>query len=237
MHKQVFPDLATLHQAAADLLIVAAQASLGARGRWVVALGGGTTPRPVYALLAAEPRRSQIDWSKVVVFWGDERCVPPDDPQSNYRMAYEALLKHVPIPEAQIYRIHGEDDPLHAASEYAATIRTVLDTPDAMPAFDTIILGIGADGHIASLFPGTLLLAEREALVTAGWVPQQNQHRVSLTLPLINATHGAMFIVAGDSKAPTVRRIAQGDQSLPATLVKPATPPLWMLDAAAAAEL
>jgi 6-phosphogluconolactonase len=187
--------------------------------------------------LAAEPRRSQIDWSKVVVFWGDERCVPPDDPQSNYRMAYEALLKHVPIPEAQIYRIHGEDDPLHAASDYAATIRTVLNAPDAMPAFDTIILGIGTDGHIASLFPGTLLLAEREALVAAGWVAQQDQHRVSLTLPLINAAQSAIFIVAGASKAAALRQIAQGDPHLPATLVKPAAPPLWMLDAAAAAEL
>ncbi len=236
---QIYADKAALMAAAADLLTIAAQHALSTRGRWTFALAGGSTPRGVYQLLATAPRRDAIDWSRTYVFWGDERCVPPTDAQSNYRMAMETLLSHVPIPEANVFRMQGEDEPQAAVAAYAQQLQQVFNLQaHERPVFDTILLGMGPDGHTASLFPNTALLAAEEPNVVVGWVPQQQQQRISLTLPVLNAARGVIFLVAGADKAPVVQAVLeQHDQQYPAARVQPAAGAQWLLDQAAASAL
>ncbi|MGH7536268.1 MAG: 6-phosphogluconolactonase, partial [Gemmatimonadales bacterium] len=160
----VLADPAALAQEAAERFAGIAAKALARAGRFTVALTGGSTPKRLYTLLAAEPYRSRLPWPETHVFWGDERCVPPDHPESNYRMAHDALLRHLPIPPAQIHRMHGEDpDPERAAAEYEQCLRTVF-APRAgtLPRFDLVLLGMGADGHTASLFPHTGALREQQ---------------------------------------------------------------------------
>ena len=182
----VYPDHLSFVDGAAAFIAGLAAESIAARGRFTIALSGGSTPRPIYARLAAADHAERIDWGKVHVFFSDERCVPPDDAASNYRMAREALLDHVPLPSANVHRMRGEEDPALAALAYEQDLQRLFRT-SAAPAFDLICLGMGDDGHTASLFPGTAALRERERWVVAQYVAVARAWRVTLTAALINA--------------------------------------------------
>jgi 6-phosphogluconolactonase len=212
------------------------------RGRCAVALSGGSTPKAVYRLLADEPRRSRAAWDQIDVFWGDERHVPPDHADSNYGMAADTLLSAVPVSPKKIHRIRGEiGDAALAAQEYETDIRTAFSEPVAMPRFDLMWLGMGGDGHTASLFPGTAALGERRRLCVENWVPALDAYRITVTLPLINASRVVIVVVSGADKAAMVRRVLDERVTaapLPAQLVQPTDGELcWMLDRAAASEL
>ncbi|HVB65085.1 MAG TPA: 6-phosphogluconolactonase [Nitrolancea sp.] len=208
-----------------------------------VALSGGSTPRALFKLLAADNCISKIDWQAVDVFWGDERTVSPDHPDSNYRMSYETLLSKVPVAEQRIHRMRGEIDPSVAAAEYEDILRQVfrLTSADALPQFDLILLGLGADGHTASLFPHTAALAVRDRLVVDNPVPQQQTTRLTLTAPVLLDAANVFFLVAGADKAPAVHRAIEGDwnpEETPSQLLRQARGKVtWMLDSAAAADL
>jgi len=219
---------------AAFIAELAAQAIAG-RGHFTIALSGGGTPRPIYARLAAD-YAGRIDWPKVHVFFGDERCVPPDDPRSNYRMAHEALLARVPLPPGNIHRIRGEDDPAQAALAYEQELQQVFRTP-AFPAFDLICLGMGVNGHAASLFPGAAALREKERRVVPQYVEVMAAWRVTFTAPTINAARHVAFLVQGAEKAETLWRVLEGPYQpdvLPAQLIQPGSGQLhWLVDAVA----
>lgn len=226
---------------AAETMAVRAAESIRERGRFVVALSGGSTPLSLFELLASPPFASKIDWRHVHICWGDERSVPPDDARSNYRMACDALLDHVPIPEAHIHRMRGEDVPERAAAAYEAELRALFDGSEAydeFPSLDLILLGLGTDGHTASLFPSGSALREQSRWVVADYVESVSMWRITLTLPLINASRYVLFLVAGAEKADVVQRILAAPgfaPSLPAALVVPARGLLrWILDGAAA---
>lgn len=243
----VLPDADGLADEAADRFVVAAALAIEARGRFVVALAGGETPRGAYQRLAAEPRRSRVAWSRVVVLWGDERCVPPDARGSNYRMVREALLDHVAVRQENVHRIHGEEDPATAAARYEATLRGVLGTPAGPPragagtGIDLVILGLGADGHTASLFPGSAASREQTRWAVAEYAPAVAMWRISLTTGVINAAADVTFIVSGSAKAEILARVrgpAPAGAALPAQLITPSDGRLrWLVDAAAAARL
>jgi 6-phosphogluconolactonase len=206
------------------------------RGRCAVALAGGSTPRGVYRLLADEPFRSRVPWDRIECFWGDERHVPPDHPDSNYRMAADTLLSKVPVSPRNIHRMPGETrDAAQAAREYEEELRASF---HGMPRFDLILLGLGADGHTASLFPGTPALAEHGRWCVATWVSRLSAYRLTLTFPVLNATRVVAFVVSGAEKAGIVRAVLRGAGDLPARRVQPMDGELWwMLDRAAAGEL
>ena len=190
-----------------------------AAGRFTIALSGGSTPRLLYQTLACDPYAAGMAWDRWCVFWSDERCLPPDHDESNYRMARETLLDRVCIPAQQIHRMRGEIEPEEAAEAYASV---VLDTS---PSFDLILLGIGEDGHTASLFPGTEALQERRKLVVANWAPRLQAYRITFTLPLINMAKNVAFLATDQSKAEVLRDVlepAQGEHTLPAAMVRPA---------------
>jgi 6-phosphogluconolactonase len=208
---------------------------------FAVALSGGSTPRSLFSLLAGPERAQHIGWSKVHVFWGDERTVPPDDPDSNYRMAREALLDRVALPSSNVHRIPAELEPTRAAEEYAHTLRDFFTRRTGAARFDLILLGMGADGHTASLFPGTAALDEHERWVVANYVEKLDTWRITLTLPVLNGAEHVAFLVAGAGKAETLKRVLQGPRQpreLPSQLIHPAQGTLvWLLDHAAAAQL
>jgi 6-phosphogluconolactonase len=237
---EVFPDKGALLQAAAELFMRLAREATDARGRFSVALSGGGTPRPLYELLATEPYAAQVDWGQVHVGWGDERCVPPDDERSNYRMARLALLDKVPIPAANIHRIKGELPPADAADDYERELRRLLGEGAPFGAFDLALLGLGDNGHTASLFPGTYSLRERSRWAVAQYVEVVTMWRVTLTAPLLSAAANVAFLAEGAAKAGVLRRVLEGPPDpdvLPAQLIRPAGGARWMVDAAAAAEL
>jgi len=230
---EVYPDAGSLVRAAAEHFAAQAAEATDARGRFLVALAGGATPRAAYALLASDDFALRVDWLRVYVFWGDERCVPPDHADSNYRMAREALLDHIPIPASNIHRIRGELPPEQAAVACEAELRAVL---GAEGRFDLILLGMGSDGHTASLFPGTKALEERGRWVAANFVEKLDAWRVTLTLPAINATRQVTFLVSGADKAGTLARVRAGDP-LPAGLVQPVEGELaWLVESDVALE-
>ena len=227
----IYPTRDLLMAGAADGLVAAAGQAIAERGRWRWVLAGGSTPEAVYRLLAQAPRREQIDWARVQVWWGDERCVPPDDHDSNFGMARRALLDHVAIPASNIHRMRGELPPAEAAQEYIAQMRAAFGNDGTWPSFDTILLGIGNDGHTASLFPASDILGRSDVAVAATWVAKLNAHRISLTYPTINAARDTIFLVAGADKAPIVQAILGGTgNEYPAAQVANAR---WLLDAAA----
>ena len=242
---EVFRTSEALAQAAAERFASSAAEAIRAGGRFVVALSGGSTPRSLYALLAKGAYATRIDWSRVQVFWGDERCVPPTSPMSNYRMAREALLDHVPVPDKNVHRIRGEDDPAAAAAAYERELREMFGTPDRSPmpglSFDLILLGLGEDGHTASLFPGLAAVRETERWVVAEYVARASMWRVTLTPVLINAAAEVVFLVTGREKAAILRRVLDGPYqpgALPAQVVAPRGGQLrWLVDGAAAANL
>lgn len=230
--------------AAAERFVAAADEATSARGGFRVALAGGSTPRTLYTLLASEGWRGRIAWSETHVCWGDERHVPPDHADSNYRMAEETLLTHVPVPMENIHRIKAEqEDADEVAAEYEETLRESFHTGTGeLPRFDLVLLGMGADGHTASLFPNTdALQAPRNRLAVAVWVERFTQNRITLTLPVLSNARCVMFLVAGEDKAETLRAVLEDEtagERFPAKLVRPAEGKLlWVVDKAAAGRL
>ncbi|GER82047.1 6-phosphogluconolactonase [Thermogemmatispora aurantia] len=237
----IYPDSESLSQEAARLVIRLAQEAIVTHGRFTLALAGGSTPRKLYSLLASDPYRGQIDWTRVDIFWSDERCVPPDHPESNYRMAYEVMLSKLPIPAANIHRMPAEQADRQAAAEsYAAELRRVFGTA-GVPVFDLIQLGMGPEGHTASLFPHQAALHERERLVLAVSVPKPPPERLTFTPPILQAARHILFLVTGSDKAEAVRAVLEDQGSpddYPARLVHAAAGEVaWLLDTAAAAAL
>lgn len=241
---RTFPTLSDVSRAAADEFIVQAQNGITARGVFHVALSGGSTPKGLFTLLAKGDTLPQtIPWSQIQIWWSDERHVPPDHPDSNYKMAYEILLARAPIPPENIHRVRAElPDASHAARAYEQELRAVFDlAPPAFPIFDLILLGMGPDAHTASLFPGTKALNETTRLVVPNWVGKFFTWRITFTAPLINSARTVMFLVAGGDKALPLKGVLEGPhepEQMPAQLIQPTDGKLiWLLDAQAAAQL
>lgn len=225
--------------AAARFVDIAANA-ISHNGRFSVALAGGSTPKRTYELLANKEHRDHVIWSKVHLFFGDERTVPPTHRDSNYRMASEALISKLPIPAQNVHRMLGEGDALANASLYEDDLQTFFE-PSPWPRFDLILLGMGDDGHTASLFPGTTALREHDAWVVANWVAKLNTYRITLTPPAINSAAHIVFLVTGASKSERVFEVLRGQpdtERLPSQLIQPVNGSLlWLLDKPAAARL
>lgn len=234
MNLHVFDDKKQLAEAAARDFAERAAEAIESSGRFAVALAGGSTPEATYKLLAAE-YADEIDWTKVHAFFGDERSVPPDDEDSNYRMVREALLDQVPI--GSVHRMKGELLPDDAAMQYEEELREFFGSLGKEPEFDLIQLGIGEDGHTASLFPNTPALEVTDRWVAQNPVPKLETVRTTLTLPVINAAKAVSFLVAGEGKAEALKEILEGDgdpRDYPSRLVQPAGELNWMVDRAAA---
>ena len=241
---KIVADAVQLAREAADEFLRLAQAAVREKDLFTVALSGGSTPKILYSLLAnEEPWRSNLPWEKIHFFWGDERHVPPSDPDSNYRMTYEAMLSKAPVPSSNVHRIKGEEpDAQKAAAEYERELRGFFHLPPhEFPAFELILLGIGPDGHTASLFPGTDALKERERLVVANWVEKFNAYRITLTLPVLNNAANIVFLVSGAEKAKVLRAVLQGEsgaEQFPAQMIRPVNGRLlWLVDETAASAL
>lgn len=241
----VLPDVARFADAAAGEVTGIVERAVERRGAAHVALAGGSTPRPVYHRLTEEPWRDALPWPEVEWFWSDERCVPPDDPRSNYHLAREALLAPAPVPEGRVHRVHGELPPAQAVAAYEAEIASVLGT---VPLFDLVLLGMGEDGHTASLFPdlfaGGVTDPHPGVVVAATEAPVEPRQRVTFTLSCLNAALHVLVLVRGAGKAEMAARVlaalrsGETEDVPPAARVRPLNGELtWMLDAAAAAEL
>lgn len=274
------PDRAALARQAATRFVAIAREAIELRGRFAVALSGGSTPLELYSLLATPEFVLQIDWPRTHLFWGDERAVPPDHPECNYRMTNEALLSKIPVPAQNVHRIHAELPPDDAAREYENDLReffyldadkrrqtqnnvmlsaakhpahsnenhlaqrtseTLRSAQGDLPSFDLILLGLGADGHTASLFPHTRVLRETQRWVAAEYVEKLGTPRITLTAPVINAARHILFLVAGADKAETVRAVLRGayrPDDLPAQLVQPTNGKVvWLMDEGASEKL
>lgn len=233
---KVFADLQALSHAAAWLFAEEALRAIEARGRFSVLLAGGETPRLAYEILARPPLRDVVPWEQVHIFWGDERYVPPHDPASNARMARQAFLDHVPIPAAHVHPIPYRCSPRESAVEYENVLRAFFSA--GAPRFDLVFLGLGENGHTASLFPGTSAAAERDRWVTEVYVAEQDLYRVTLTVPIFNRAALVAFIVAGGGKALILRKVLEGalePRRIPAQLIKPANGTLlWLVEREAA---
>lgn len=242
---KTYPDRDTLIRETAEFIVDLAGRAIANEGQFTIALSGGDTPKPLYQLLATPAYKQRIEWSKVLVFFGDERCVPPEDHRSNYRMARMTLLDHVDIPAENVYRMRGEDDPERAANQYAEELEKVFGgrSGEGEPAkgFDFVLLGIGDNGHTASLFPGLAGVLEQSRWVLAQYVEVVGMWRLTLTPVVINAARNAAFLVAGSDKADVLSRIIEGPRKpivLPAQIIKPTHGDLyWMLEQGAAARL
>ena len=225
---------------AAERFVELGQAAIDARGCFSVGLAGGSTPKRTYELLASEAYREQLNWSKVHIFFGDEPCVPPDHSESNYRMANEALISRVSIPQPNVHRINGLGDAVANASLYEDELRTFFN-PASWPRFDLVLLGMGDDGHTASLFPGTKALVEPRAWVVANWVEKFGAFRITLTAPAINHAANIAFLVTGATKAERLLEVLRGaldPEKLPSQLIQPLDGSLfWLVDKAAAGRL
>jgi 6-phosphogluconolactonase len=237
---EVLPTAADLFHAASEEFVSAGRAAIGAQGRFTVALSGGSTPKALYSLLAAN--YSTFAWNRVFLFFGDERHVPPTDPESNYRMVNESLLTKIAIPAENVFRVPAENpDAAAASSEYEAQIRRFFELkPGQFPRFDLILLGMGPDGHTASLFPDSEALDEQTRLVVANWVGQFNTHRITFTFPVLNHASEVLFLASGPDKADILHQVLEGKITppLPSQRVQPTEGKLlWMLDFAAAAKL
>lgn len=245
---EVVPDAASLATRAAEWLIEQIAHAVQRRGRAVIALSGGSTPKAVFARLAQHPWRDRIEWNALHLVWGDERFVAEGDPASNACMTREALLDHVDVPASHVYPIPGDAggaadqafERAHVSAELYATTLHALNGGDRLhddkPLFDVVMLGLGEDGHTASLFPGTLALDERDAWV----VPVRTDNatapiRITLTYPVLESTHALLFLVSGKAKRAIAQRVLGGDESLPAARIQPVGGMLWILDQDAAA--
>ena len=233
---QVFSDSKELARGAAEYFVARSEEAVTQKGFFTVALSGGSTPKALYQLLAdaSEPFHAQVPWSRTHFFWSDERHVPPDHPDSNYRMTHEAMLAHVPVPESNVHRVHSENPNAdEAAREYEQTLLQL--TKQTLPQLDLILLGLGPDGHTASIFPDSEVLHETERLVAAPWVEKFNTHRITMTLPLLNNGATVLFLVSGAEKAEIVKAVLNGPKEFPAQFVQPTHGQLlWLLDKDAA---
>ena len=227
-------------RAAANEWATLSAEAIRTKGNFTVALSGGSTPRALYALLASSSA-PKLAWDRTFFFWGDERHVPPNDPESNYRMVNEAMLSKVPVPAQNIFRIHAEEtDAPAAASSYERTLTEFFHLrPGEFPRFDLTLLGIGPDGHTASLFPGTVALEENQRLVVANWVPKFNTYRITFTYPVLNQSACVMFLVTGKDKSEILREVLENPgANLPSQNVRPTHGRLlWMVDRDAASSL
>jgi len=237
---QVFDDPEQVAREAAGLFVRLSIEAISTRGSFSVALSGGSTPRRIYELLASDDYRTQVSWPSVHVFFGDERTVPPDHADSNYRMANETMLSLVPVPAKNVHRMNGVGDAAASASEYESELRAFFGDL-AWPRLDLVMLGMGDDGHTASLFPGSAALEEQQAWVVANWVEKFQTWRITLTAPAINAARRVLFLVTGAGKADRLREVLKGERDparLPSQLIQPRDGTLeWLVDRAAAAKL
>jgi 6-phosphogluconolactonase len=233
MDYQIYPDPDALAQAAAELFVSLAKGAVAERGTFSVALSGGDSPRRLYALLATPEFSGRITWDRVQVFWGDERCVPPEHPDSNYGLAQTQLLSKVSLPAQNIHRIKCEASPERTAAEYEAELRGFF---GASPSFDLVLLGVGADGHTASLFPGGTALDEKRRWVVAQFLPKLPAWRITLTPVALNAAANIIIMVSGEKKAGVIKQVfLEGGASLPVHRIRPrAGRLLWLLEAEAA---
>lgn len=231
-----------LFSAAAEEVVSAATDAVAQRGRFTIALSGGSTPKGLFNLLATNAL-TVLPWERMFFFWGDERHVPPTDPDSNYRMAQETMLSKVPVPPGNVFRMAAENPDAEAVAEdYEKTLWKFFELePGQIPVFDLILLGMGPDGHTASLFPGTAGLQEKSRLVIANWVEKMKTSRLTFTLPVLNAARCVAFLVSGTDKAAVLRTVLEEDvpgEQYPAKLVRPTDGKLiWLVDRAAASEL
>lgn len=222
---KIYPTPAALFEAAAQDFVQQATTAVKARGRFTVALSGGSTPKGLFGVLSTKDR-NLLPWDKMFFFWGDERHVPPDNPDSNYLMARETLLSKVPVPEANIHRVLAEETDANQASEqYEDTLKKFFSLgPGQLPHFDLILLGMGPDGHTASLFPRSKGLQEKQRLVIANWVEKFSTYRITFTAPVLNAARVVEFLIAGADKAPALHEVLEGNASAedyPSKVVQP----------------
>lgn len=240
---RVFADAHDMSRAAADVMVRLAGEAVQARGLFVVALAGGSSPKTLYMLLAGHTYRHSVPWEKVHFFWGDERHVPPDHNDCNYRMARETMLSKVEVPAGNIHRVRSENpDARQAAEDYETELREFFTAnnllANGLPRFDLVLLGMGPDGHTASLFPGTHAVRERERWVAAPWVDKFHTYRVTLTPLVLNNAACILFFVGGEEKAETLRAVLEGAEEsdrYPAQVIRPTGGVLcWMVDRAAA---
>ena len=237
---RIFKDLEELSRAAADLFIEQAARSIAERDRFLVALNGGGTPTRLFQLLATD-FRDKVDWSKVHVFWGDERCVPPDDPGSSYRQARDALLSRVPIPEMNIHPIKGELGPVEGSKDYSLTLEQFASPPLDWPRFDLVYLGMGEDGHTASLFPGSAVNVSEPTMAVTAHYQDRPANRVSLTPVVFNSAQMVVFMATGEKKAQTFAEVLSdryNPELYPAQRINPKAGKLiWLVDEATASRL
>ena len=236
---EILADADALAERAAELVLEASTRATSSKETFSIALSGGSTPKTLYQLLAdpAQRFREQFPWSSTHFFWTDERHVGPDDPESNYRMAQEAMLSHVPIPQINIHRIYGElKNAERAATDYEAELKKTFGNS---PRIDLVLLGMGADGHTASIFPGSEVLNETNSLVAAPWVDKLNSYRLTMTLPVLNNAQEVLLLVSGEEKAETLNRVLTGSEhQYPVQKIKPNNGSLtWLIDSAAASRL
>ncbi len=242
-HVQVVDDADAVLDAAVEIVVREADAHIARGGRFTLVLAGGSTPQGLYQRLASAPHRDRIDWTRVHLFWGDERCVPPTDAASNYRMAREAFIDHVPIPPAQVHRIRGEEEPEAEAARYDTLLRVALNVPGTSRpgAFDLVLLGLGTDGHTASLFPGKTAPHESARRVVAEYVDDARGWRVTLTPVALNAAHAVVFVVTGADKSVALAAVLEGPlapDALPAQRIATGAADVrWLVDRAAASRL
>lgn len=235
----VAPTMKAWVEQAVDHIVGQAKRAIQSKGRFSLVLSGGSTPKPVYQRLAEQDVSQQVNWGNIFLFWGDERGVPPNHPESNYRMAKESLLDHVPIPADNIFRIRGELPPAQAAEDYESRIKTFFTANEKR--FDCILLGLGEDGHTASLFPGTPGLTVADRWVVENPHPATGSWRITLTYPAINATRSLLFLVTGENKAAIAADCIQNPNSPPDYPAKKITGsetrPIWLLDQTAASHI
>ena len=240
---QIFPDVNAIAARAADLILESAATAIQQNNRFTIALAGGSTPKTLYALLASDSYRSKMPWDKTHIFFGDERHVPPDDKDSNYRMANESMLSKLSLKPEQIHRIKTENpDPEKAAQEYEQELRTSFKlSPGQLPRFDVILIGMGDEGHMLSLFPGTKALHDEGRLVKPNWVGKLYTWRVTVTAPVANNSALAIFMVTKPDKALALKGVLEGPyepEQLPSQLLRPTNgKTIWLVDTTAASQL
>jgi 6-phosphogluconolactonase len=239
---KIFPDVNAIAKRAAELIVESAATAVAQNGRFTISLAGGSTPKTLYALLAAEPHGSKMPWDKTYLFFGDERHVPPDDPDSNYRMANESLISKLSLKPDQIHRIHCENPVEKAAQDYEQDLRTFFKlAPGQLPRFDVILIGMGDEGHMLSLFPGTKALQDNGRLVLPNWVGKLYTERVTITAPVANNSALAIFMVTKADKALALKGVLEGPyepEQLPSQLLRPTNGKVvWLVDTTAASKL
>ena len=241
---EILPDASAIARFAAGVFIESAKQAVASRGKFTVVLSGGSTPKALYSLLATDPElRSQVPWGETFFFFGDERCVPPDHADSNYRMAHDAMLSKAGVKPERVFRMKGElRDPELAAAGYEQDLRRFFFLERGqLPRFDLILLGMGPDGHTASLFPATRALHPYSRLIAANWIGKLFTHRLTMTIPVINYAASVMFLVHGQDKAAALKGVLEGPYEpaqLPAQYIRPQSGNvLWLADESAAAML